>query len=57
MDEGGQTKEEVPERSESQIRAEQILGALENQEQQVLKLQGSQKNSRIQARRSSEKDW
>ena len=50
-------KEGQESKSASQIRAEQILAALENQEQQVLKLQGSQKNSKIQAGRVSDKDW
>ena len=44
-------------KSAAEVRAEQILGALENQEQQVLKLQGTRKNLKIRGRRSADKDW
>ena len=44
-------------KTDAQIRAEQILGALENQEQQVLKFQNDPNKPRARARRVTEKDW
>ncbi|MBI3251961.1 MAG: tetratricopeptide repeat protein [Candidatus Omnitrophica bacterium] len=57
--EGQKPEEKKPEekKSEAQIRAEQILNALENQEKQALKLKGGQKNNRVQYRRTNEEDW
>lgn len=52
----GQESQEEP-KSDAQIRAEQILGALENQERQVLKFQNSQDGPRGRVRRVSEQDW
>lgn len=43
--------------SEADLRAEQILRALENQEQQVLKFQNDPKNPRQRVQRVSEQDW
>ena len=59
----GKAEQEKPEepgdkpQSEAQLRAEQILGALENQEQQVLKFQNSQNGPRSRVRRVAEQDW
>ena len=44
-------------KTEAQLRAEQLLGALENQEQQVLKFQSGINNPQPRIRRVSEKDW
>ena len=50
-------KKAEPKKTEAQVRAEQILNALENQEKQVLKSKGGQKNPRSPYRRVNEKDW
>ena len=50
-------KEEPKPKTEAEQRAEQLLNALENQEQQVLKFQNDPKKARYQVRRVSEKDW
>ena len=59
--EAGQEEREVQEapkpKSDAERRAEQILNALENQEQQVLKLQGGQNKPVRNVNRSLEKDW
>ncbi len=51
-----QEKADQP-KSDAQLRAEQLLGALENQEQQVLKFQNSQNGPRSRVRRVAEQDW
>ena len=44
-------------KSEAEMRAEQILNALENQEKQVMKMQGGNKNPMSRAKRFVDKDW
>lgn len=44
-------------KTDAQLRAEQLLGALENQEQQVLKFQSGQNGPQARVRRVSEQDW
>ena len=44
-------------KSDAQLRAEQLLGALENQEQQVLKFQNTQNAPQGRVKRVSEQDW
>ncbi len=60
-EEAGQKPQEKPgeeqPKTEAQLRAEQLLGALENQEQQVLKFQNSQNGPRSRVRRVAEQDW
>lgn len=58
---GRDPREESPEekqrnKTQAEIRADQILDALENQEKQVLRLSG-QKNPVTRARRVTDKDW
>ncbi len=50
-------EEQAQPKSEAERRAEQLLGALENQEQQVLKFQNSQNGPRGRVRRVTEQDW
>jgi len=55
-DGSGEEGRERP-KTEAELRAEQLLGALENQEQQVLKFQSSQNGPQARVRRVSEQDW
>ena len=52
----GATGEEKP-KSDAEMRAEQILEALGNEEKQVLKFQSGEKNPRVVTRRTAGKDW
>ncbi len=49
--------EQAKPKSDADIRAEQLLSALENQEQQVLKFQNKPDNPQTRGRRVAEKDW
>ena len=51
------SQSEMKPKSDADIRADQILNALENQEQQVLKFQNDPKNPQIRGRRVAEQDW
>ena len=44
-------------KSDAEMRAEQMLEALGNEEKQVLILQSGQKNPRVVTRRTADKDW
>ena len=49
--------DEAKPKTEADLRTEQILSALENQEQQVLKFQNNPDNPRMRGRQTAEKDW
>jgi len=56
-DQSEEGREEQRPKTQAEIRAEQILNALENEEKQVLKMEGGQKNPSRKTQYLVDKDW